>query len=143
MPPSDEESNYDEEESESMESSDDMEYVSINSDSSSEESSEDETPRVSDRQLLLHKLSQFEQNKSPIETLVFTNKKHHDIKDVHNDLQRELSLFDFSHVFQKRLNIMYNLLKYILYFLFFHIVTMKLLKFFVVGYLHLRMQVFH
>ena len=83
------------EESDSLSDTDESTYYS--SMSGSDEEQEEEVPkRITAKQekaMLLTKLHEFQQEKSPLETLVFTAKSSKPIAEVGDDLKRELELF--------------------------------------------------
>lgn len=91
---SEEESEYEDYSEGSDESSSEMEYVAVGeSDGDDFEEKEHEISYKLEKKMLKEKLASFKENASPLENLVFTARKTHDIKNVQDDLQRELSLF--------------------------------------------------
>ena len=78
------------------ETEDEMEYVTVTD--SDEGESEEENPRITVKQenlMLKNKLAHFQQDKSPLETLVFTSKRADNFSSIQSDLQRESALFAY------------------------------------------------
>ena len=99
MSDSEEEESYSEEDYTSDESGSEMEYTSMDDDEeiSEVEEVEEGVTKKQEKQMLITKLAHFKQEKSPLETLVFTSSQHHSTPNLQNDVERELALFEYTY----------------------------------------------
>ena len=94
MSDSESEEEYSEESDSQSDTNESTDYSTMSE--SEEEQEEEVQKRITAKQekaMLLTKLHEFQQDKSPLETLVFTAKSSKPIKEVGDDLKRELELF--------------------------------------------------